>query len=180
MNDYESPLGRSMRESIALACRLMIDRDLKPSHVSARVPDSDLILVRARGGGTTSGDVVLVDVDGARLAGGGDAPIELPLHTEIYRARPDVCAVLHTHQPHAVRLGDRAADDASNEIPVYRFSEQIATVERGRDVARLLGACSTIHLWRHGMAFAGTSIEEVVDLALAMEDRARRVAGART
>lgn len=174
MSDYESPLGRSIRESVALACRLMLDRDLKPSHVSARLPGTDLILVRARGGGTTSDDVVLVNPDGARLAGGGDAPVELPLHTEIYRRRPDVRAVLHTHQPHAVRLGDRAASDPSNEIPVYPSSDQIATVERGRDVGRLLGAKSTIHLWRHGMAFAGASIEEVVNLAIALENRAKQ------
>jgi ribulose-5-phosphate 4-epimerase/fuculose-1-phosphate aldolase len=174
MNDYESPLGRSIRESIALACRLMIDRELKPSHVSARVPGSDLILVRTRGGGTTSDHVVLVDADGARIAGGGDPPIELPLHTEIYRRRPDVRAVLHTHQPQAVRLGDRAAGDPTNEIPVYPHSDQITTVERGRDVAQLLADGTAVHLWRHGMAFAGTSIEAVVDLAIALEETAAR------
>jgi ribulose-5-phosphate 4-epimerase/fuculose-1-phosphate aldolase len=159
-----------MRENIALACRLMIECGLKPSHVSARVPDSDSILIRTRGGGTTSDHVVLVDLDGKRLAGEGEAPIELPLHTEIYRRRPDVRAVLHTHQPHAVRLGDGGA----GETPLYPSSDQITTAERGREVAQLLGGESTIHLWRHGMAFAGRSIEEVVDLAAALEERAAR------
>jgi ribulose-5-phosphate 4-epimerase/fuculose-1-phosphate aldolase len=166
---YETPLGLTLREHIAAACRLMTERDLKPSHLSVRVPESELILVRARGGGSTAGHVVLVDLDGVRLGGEHEPPLELPLHTEIYRRRADVGAVLHTHQPRAVRLGDRLRDDPANLTPLYPFSDQISTVERGRDVATLLGAGSTVHLWRHGMAFAGATIEEVVNLATALE-----------
>ena len=172
MVDYDSQLGRSIRQSIALACRFMIDRDLKPSHLSMRLPETELFFVRARGGGTSSGDVVLVDMQGTRLAGNGEPPVELPLHTEILRHRPDVCAVLHTHQPYGVRFGDR--DDPSNTAPVYPSSDQITTAERGTELAQLLGSGSTIHLRRHGMAFAGANIEEVVNLALALEEHAKR------
>jgi len=41
-----------------------------------------------------------------------------------------------------------------------------------QDVATLLGAQSTVHLWRHGLAFAGATIEEVVELATALEAEA--------
>ena len=176
MFDYDSPLGRSIRESIALACRYMIDRELKPSHLSMRVPGTEFFFVRARGGGTTSADVVLVDMEGSHVAGTGDPPIELPLHTEILRRRRDVCAVLHTHQPHAVRFGDRAVDDSSNAVSIYPLSDQITTTERGSEVARLLGSDSAVYLRRHGMAFAGKNIEEVVNLALALEEHAKRSA----
>ena len=176
-DEYESPLSRSLRESIALACRLMIEHDLKPSHVSVRLPGSECILIRARGGGTTFADTALVALGDGALRAGKEPPIELPLHLEIYRRRADVQAALHTHQPHAVRLGDRSADDPQNTRPIYPSSDQITTFERGRDVATLLGSGSTVFLRRHGMAFAGESIEHVVDLALRLEEQARDSVG---
>lgn len=175
VSDYESALGRSLREAIALACRLMIDRGLKPSHLSVRLPGTTSILIRARGGGITSADTALVELPLGELRAGKEPPIELPLHLEIYRSRPDVNAVLHTHQPHGVRLGEMAGSDLANDAPVYPSSDQITTPERGRDVATLLGNRSAIILRRHGMAFAGDHIEQVVDIALSFEEQAKEL-----
>ena len=45
----------------------------------------------------TSADIVAVNLDGELQQGSAKPPLEYPLHAEIYRARPDVRAVLHTH-----------------------------------------------------------------------------------
>ena len=45
----------------------------------------------------TAADIVTVDLDGRLIEGEAPPPLEFHIHSEIYRARPDVHAVLHTH-----------------------------------------------------------------------------------
>ncbi len=46
-------------------------------------------------------DICLVDLNGEQLAGTKQCSSEVKLHLEIFRARPDVNSVVHTHAPHA-------------------------------------------------------------------------------
>ena len=48
-------------------------------------------------GSLTAAGIVAIDLDGRLVEGTAAPPLEFPLHAEIYRARPDVHAVLHTH-----------------------------------------------------------------------------------
>src|SRR4051812_4793445 len=48
-------------------------------------------------GALTTDDIVGVDLDGRLVGGGAKPPLEYHIHSEIYRVRPDVHAVLHTH-----------------------------------------------------------------------------------
>ncbi len=50
-------------------------------------------------------DLLVVDADGQRLAGAHKPFSELALHLAIYRARPDVRAVVHAHPPSATAFG---------------------------------------------------------------------------
>ncbi|HJY34048.1 MAG TPA: class II aldolase/adducin family protein, partial [Vicinamibacterales bacterium] len=43
--------------------------------------------------------MVVVDIDGKKVAGDRDASSELLMHLEVYRQRPDVNAVVHAHPP---------------------------------------------------------------------------------
>ena len=45
--------------------------------------------------------MVVVDLDGKKLAGDREASSELPMHLEIYRNRADINAVVHAHPPTA-------------------------------------------------------------------------------
>ena len=45
----------------------------------------------------TVADIVAVDLDGNLLEGNDRPPLEYHIHAELYRARPDVNAVMHTH-----------------------------------------------------------------------------------
>ena len=81
-------------------------------HVSARIPGTDRVLIRARGPGelgvryTTAKQIIEVDFDGKAdrqpSEAGLESPIEVFIHTAIYRARPEVNAVVHVHPPTVV------------------------------------------------------------------------------
>lgn len=89
----------------------------KSGNVSARWRDGLLI--------TPSGlpytamspkDVVALDLDGGVRAGERKPSSEWPLHTSIYRARPDAQAIVHTHSPRATALAC-----ARRGIPAFHY-----------------------------------------------------------
>ena len=84
-------------------------------------------------GALTTADIVTVDLDGQLVEGTARQPLEYHIHSEIYRARPDVNAVMHTHpqwstfltmagvkyQPvyaQGVLLGDIGAEAAEGDL----------------------------------------------------------------
>lgn len=190
--DLESPAIRALREKIALGCRILAKLELVDylGHVSARVPGRDLFLIRARGAEQgnqlhmTYRHVSLVDIDGVKIDGEFPVPDETKLHTEIYRARPDVQAVVHTHQPLATIFGDlekpilpmqgvMAQVLKQGAIPIYHSARKVTTNEQGADVARVLGDKQIVHLQNHGVTIAGQSVEEVVIGAIWLEHQAK-------
>jgi L-fuculose-phosphate aldolase len=75
-------------------------------NVSARTPDGNVLV-------TPSGldyailepeDVVLVDLDGKMLEGSFEPSVETPMHTGIYRARPEAGGIVHTHSRYSTTL----------------------------------------------------------------------------
>jgi L-ribulose-5-phosphate 4-epimerase len=92
-----------LRRQLAIATRLLNAEDILDysGHVSVRAPGREALFIQP--GTDPRSDVVpermlLVDFDGQVLEGApGKPPIELAIHTEILRARPDVQAVLHCH-----------------------------------------------------------------------------------
>ena len=170
---FESAPALQLREQIAFGCRVLFRLGVQPSHISARLPETPYVVVKTRGGGganVTREQSCLVDLDGNALAG-GEPPAELPLHLEIYRARADVGAVGHTHQPVATaKLG---AASNRTDIPTYPHSDQIKTPEQGAELARVLDRAAIVHLRDHGMAITGTSIDDVVAQAVELEAWAR-------
>jgi len=100
-----------LRIRIARACRVLGKMELTRAlrgHISARIPGTNRVFVRARGPAengvryTTEEEIVEVGLDGMPVAGmpkGLRTPSEIYIHTEIMRARPEVNAVLHLHPP---------------------------------------------------------------------------------
>jgi L-ribulose-5-phosphate 4-epimerase len=190
--DLESPDIRALREKVALGCRILAKLELVDylGHVSARVPGTDQVLIRARGAEQgnqlhmTYRHVSLVDIDAVKIGGEFTVPDETKLHTEIYRARPDVQAVVHTHQPIATIFGDlekpilpmqgvMAAVVAQGDIPVYHSARKVTTTQQGAEVAKILGDKRIVHLQNHGVTIAGDTVEEVVIHAIWLEHQAK-------
>src|SRR5579862_5478204 len=98
-----------LRARVAEACRVLARLDLTKAatgHVSARIPRSDHILIRARGPGelgvryTTEKQIIEVNCDGravGAIEGGLVTPVEVFIHTAIYKSRPEVNSVVHVH-----------------------------------------------------------------------------------
>jgi L-fuculose-phosphate aldolase len=127
-------------------------------------------------------DIVAVDFDGALLEGTAKAPLELYIHAEIYRARPDVHAVMHTHPRWSTMLtmtGVKyqpvyAQGVLLGDVPVMDSPLSVNTKEAGQRLASTLGSAHAVLLKSHGAVIAGTDIIEAFALAVYLEENARR------
>lgn len=94
------------RAGIVRVCRRLWERGLvagPDGNVSVRLPDGR-VLVTPGGGAkvdVSEGALLVVDLDGAVVQGEGHPSSELAMHLALYRARPDVGAVVHAHPPTA-------------------------------------------------------------------------------
>jgi L-ribulose-5-phosphate 4-epimerase len=179
----------ALKARVAACCRLLhMEGILNYSgHVSARLPGREAFLIhpllesRANVG---PDDLLLCDFD-CRLLPElrlGRPPRESYIHAEIYRARPDVQAVAHTHsglaaaftlaevtlrpmKSHAVRW--------ASGIPVHPDPRRIETVEQGRALAATLGPHQAALLRAHGGVIVAESIEAVLIDAVHFDENAR-------
>ncbi|WP_212524378.1 class II aldolase/adducin family protein [Actibacterium sp. MT2.3-13A] len=119
---------------------------------------------------------------GGEVLEGDRPPNEAPLHTAIYRARPDVVAVVHGHPrwstlftatetplPVVMPQGSLVPD-----LPVYPSSHSISAPDRGAAVAGLLGRAPGILLRAHGSVLVGSGLPEAVCRAIYLEQNAER------
>jgi ribulose-5-phosphate 4-epimerase/fuculose-1-phosphate aldolase len=189
-----------LRVLIAEGCRVLAARGLADGilgHISQRV-GADRLLVRCRGPQergllwTTPADIRLVDLDGApgapgELDGGWTPPNELPLHTEVLRARPDVDTVVHAHPP-AVVAADLAglavrpivgafdipgARLAAGGVPVHPRGVLIRDRRLAAEMVASLGDRSVVLLRAHGLTSTGRSVQEAVLRAISVDAIAR-------
>ena len=104
------------------------------------------------------------------------------VHQAVYKARPDVAAVIHFHSPAAILLSilGRTIEPMHNYsaiffegVPLFEGTGQVESPERAADIARLLGAAKAVILRGHGAVVVGRSIREACILALYLEESAR-------
>ncbi len=121
-------------------------------------------------------DIVTFDLDGAALdAAGRRVYLERFIHGEIYRARPDVQAVVHSHSPSVIPFG--VTGQALR--PVFHMSGFLGTdmlVSNGPlgvALAAALGSHSAVLMRGHGSTIVGASLEQAVYRAFYAEVNAR-------
>lgn len=115
-----------MKNELAACVRGLFAKGLVPSgggNHSARMPGSNEIWITPSGyprSHTMPEELVKIDLEGNVLEGSLRPSIEVPFHTEIYKKRPDVNAVVHTHSPYtqgitlAGILEQKQSKEASN------------------------------------------------------------------
>ncbi len=185
--------GESLQETIATACRILGFMGLvreTTGHVSARL-DNGRMLIRCRGKDeagivfTNPEAVRSVDFDGKNLdhAGEYETPTELPIHGEIYRARPDVNAVVHAHpraslictllglelKPIFGAFDPNAMSLAASGIPIFPRSILIRERALGEQLAGVLGYKPVCILRGHGTVATGASVQEATIRAIQLE-----------
>jgi len=133
-------------------------------------------------GTLTGDDIVAVDLTGTLLEGRATPPLEFHVHSAIYRARPDVHAVMHTH-PRWSTLLTMVGEDYKvvyaqgallGNLPVFDSPLSVNTREMGDRVAAALGGGPAVLLKSHGAVIVGASIIECFALAAYLEENASR------
>ena len=142
-------------------------------HMSLRDPEGRGFWLKARGLGLEEvrgpGDFILLDLDGHPLRGDASRRHqEWPIHAEIYRARADVHAALHSHPFHAAAFSATAAtlraatadgNFLEGRVAYYReMPGLIATPELGRALASALGERAVVLMKNHGVTTCAPSI----------------------
>jgi L-fuculose-phosphate aldolase len=190
--------ARDLPGRIARACRVLGKMELTRAlrgHISARIPGTDRIFVRARGRAesgvryTSEAEIVEIGLDGKPVAGmlqGLRTPSEVYIHTEIYRARPEVNAVLHLHPPTLVLFticgvpllpiygayDPQGLGIALENPPVFDSSVLINTPELGRALSATIGNKRACLMRGHGITTAADSVEEAAIIALSLNELA--------
>jgi L-fuculose-phosphate aldolase len=174
--------AQTLREQVAWACRIVAAEgyaDLTLGHVSARESGGTTVYIKRKGialGEVTPEDVVETDDASA------DLHLETVLHTEVYRARPDVGAVVHGHPPYATALSATSAElellthDAvlfADGVARFDDPDLIVEPEQGAAVARALGTRRAVLLRNHGVIVVGKDVPWAVLAAATLERAAR-------
>jgi L-fuculose-phosphate aldolase len=186
--DLDLPsLSLSTEEALAACCRILASEGHESGlagQVTARAKKPGTWWTLQFGYGfeeATAGRMVLVDEDLKPLRGGRPNP-GVRFHVWIYKKRPDVQAIVHTHAPHASALSctssslktihmDSAMLHGTAHLPEWP-GVPVADDE-GRIISGALGDAKTILLANHGLLTAGSSVEEATYLAVFFERAAR-------
>ena len=115
-------------------------------------------------------EVMEIDFSCRRIKGKQHVSGETFIHTEIYKARPEVCGVVHAHPPHVVILSatDRKLETFNPSSISFRGgvpvlgSQLIYQAEDGREIAEALGSGKAVILKNHGAVTIGRSVAEAV------------------
>lgn len=186
------PDEREIRELVATAGRVLYQQGLVDylGHCSARISGTELVVIKPKHSPRTRAlgslgpdDMVVINLDGQLVIGTEAPPAEVFIHTEIYRARPDVAAVVHTHQPSATLLGTIEAElvpllhvpavltDGGN-VGLWPCPLLVIRPELGRQLANALGDRKLCHLQGHGIVSVADDLRAATVAAVAFEQLA--------
>ena len=181
-------VDRATLEDLAAASRILADQGVfdAAGHVSMRHPGHPERFLMSRSLAPqmiTADDIMEFDIDSNPIdARGRNAFIERYLHGEIFRARPDVMAIAHSHSPSTIAFGlsnvpmramyHNAAFLAAG-VPVFDIRDKfgatdivISSGEKGAALAKVLADKPVGLLRAHGMVATGPSLPVAVFRAI--------------
>ncbi len=175
-----------IREAVVRAGRMMSAAGLAQSfgHVSTRLDKGFLITTVDPFMVQVPKNLIQIDNLSDPTFDGRGAPLETPMHAEIYRARPDVESICRGHPPSVVAWGTGTESlpllhglgaMAGLEVPVHPDVDLITTAKQGSEVARALGEGSSLILRANGCLSVGSSLLEALTRLYYLEERARVV-----
>jgi L-ribulose-5-phosphate 4-epimerase len=184
------PEVRDLREQVAELHQELVRYGLvvwTAGNVSARVPGHDLLVIKPSGisyDALTADSIVVCDLDGKLVDGDLSPSSDTAAHAYVYRHRPDVNGVVHTHSTYAsawAAIGEpipcaltAMADEFGGEIPLGPFS-RIGDDSIGRGVVETLAGhrSPAVIMRNHGVFTIGRSAKDAVKAAVMCEDVAR-------
>jgi L-ribulose-5-phosphate 4-epimerase len=176
-----------LREQLVRFARQMIATGLvrgTSGNVSTREPGADKALITPSGVDYDTmkpADAVLVDLSGQPVTQGMKPSVDTPVHVAIYRARPDVGAVIHTHSLYAAAFSTlgleipplitESAGYVGGPVHVMEYVPP-AQPDTGDVVAKGLGDARAVLLPNHGVIAVGENLKKAFGAAMAVEESA--------
>ncbi len=202
----------ALKSKVAAAVRMLTAEGLMDfnGHLSVRSPhDPERILINPRHVSRnvlTGDDIVMVDLRGKPLDGGNplpqatptdaqmrvakgmEPPSETPIHTAIYRQRPDAVSVAHIHPQIATAfsIAGVAIEPVftlgcllGGGVPVYDKPDLIRSDALGDELAESLGQARAALMRGHGAVVVGESVEACFTACIWLEENAKKQLTAR-
>jgi len=189
MNRYLQTPTWTLRQKLALACRILADEGHESAlagQITGRGDRPGTYWMLSFGLGfdeAQASNIVLVDDDLNLLEGDGMVNPSNRFHLWIYRHRPDVNAIIHTHPPYCSALSVLGEELAVSHMDTSMLYEDVAFLpewpgvpigdEEGEIITRAIGTKRSILLAHHGQLAACANIEEATIMAIFIERAAR-------
>ncbi len=164
---------------------------LSGGNVSVRMPSGEILV-------TPSGmiyedmvpeDVLVVDLEGTILEGDRKPSVDTEALLYIFKHKPEVNAVIHTHQPYATAIGlvddvfevslTTLANATMGPVVVTPFSSA-ASIDMGIDTVKYIGDTLAVILRHHGVIAVGNSLKQALYACIYMEEAAKCYIAARS
>lgn len=192
---FDNSVQTALIDDLVSANHILADQGIVDGfgHVSVRTPDDPTCFLLARSMAPAlveARDIITYDLDGTGLnAEGRTGYLERFIHSELYRSRPDVVAIVHSHTPSVLPF----CVSRTPLRPVYHMSAFLAKTSRfeiradfgdatdmlisnvamGKSLANAMG-CACVTLIRgHGLVAVGGNLQEAVYRAIYTEVNAR-------
>lgn len=157
---------------------------LSGGNISVRMPSGEILM-------TPSGmiyedmvpeDVIVMTVEGKIIEGERKPSSDTKALLYIFQNRPDINAVIHTHQPYATAIGlvedefkvnlTTLANATHGSVKVTPFSSA-NSVDMGIDTVKYLGDSLAIIMRHHGVMAVGDSLTQALFACVYMEEAAK-------
>lgn len=189
------PVAAGVLEDLAAASRILAAQNVVDGfgHVSLRhptAPDRYLLAKSIAPARVTPQDIIEYDLDSNPVnANGRGSFLERFIHGEIFKARPDVMSVVHSHSPSVVPFGlvgvpmqamFHNAGFIAAGVPVFDIAEKfgatdmlVGNVEKGVALIEVMGSCDIVLMRGHGSVACGPTLQTAVFRAVYTEVNAR-------
>jgi L-fuculose-phosphate aldolase len=178
-----------LREAVAQTCRTLFafghDSGLS-GQITARTEKPGTYWTQRLGLGLdeiTAQNLLLVDEDLRVIEGDGMPNPANRFHSWLYRQRPDINCIVHTHAPHASALAMLEVPLEIAHMDTCVLYGQVAFLakwpgipvgnEEGEIISSALGDKKAILLAHHGLLVSGATVEEACVLGVMFERAAR-------
>ena len=167
-----------LRSQVFLACKMMVHLKLDSGpfgNISVHVPHAENFWVNPTGvtfDQLTVEDILCVDIQGHVIEGKREPHPGTFIHREIYRLRPDIAAIVHTHSENTVLMSllgceiepytQLGAAIHGDQGVYHGFTGPVRTSDEGEAIAQALGNKSIVIAKNHGIFTTGPSIAAAV------------------
>src|SRR5260370_3176281 len=175
-----------LRRELAYACRILAahgQNDNIYGHVTHREAGAQTFWMNPAAVGLEEmrqEALIRVALEGNVVEGELPRHLDFPLHAEIFRARPTITCVVHTHPIYSIAfaatgqplhaVSHEGAQFTPPDVPRFtRTSDLITTRELGEEVASTMSGSLACYLINHGIVVAGNTIDKAVVSAINLE-----------